>query len=90
MRYILFVTAVVVATFTYASGQVPEPSPEKGKIEDLKGIIKVYVATSNQFTSSATTLAITETVRTGLPQIIFVSLSSRPLRPSKRNRNEII
>ena len=37
MRYILFVTAIVVAAFTYASGQAQEPSLEKGKIEVLAG-----------------------------------------------------
>jgi hypothetical protein len=69
MRYILFVSAIIVAAFTYASGQVRNAPLEKGQIKDLKGIIKVYVGTSSQSTSRSTTLTIIETVRKRLPQI---------------------
>src|SRR5690349_18447478 len=68
MRHILFVTAILAAAFTYASGQVQESSLGNGEIEDLKGIIKVYVDTSGR-----STLTIIETVRKSLPQITFVS-----------------
>ena len=74
MRHILFVSAIIAAAFTYSLGQVREPSLEKGQIEDLKGIIKVYVGTSSPSTSRSTTLTIIETVHKRLPQITFVSL----------------
>ncbi len=74
MRYILSVSVIIAAAITYASGQVGEPSLEKGQVEDLKGITKVYVGTFNQSTSSITTLTIIETVRKRLPLITFVSV----------------
>ncbi len=74
MRHVLFVSAITVAAFTYASGQVRDLSPEKGQIEDLKGVIKVYVGTSDRSASLSTTRTIIETVRKRLPQISFVAL----------------
>jgi Ca-activated chloride channel family protein len=74
MRYLFFINAIIVAAFTYASAQVQEPSLEKGRIEDLSGVFKVYVGASNLSTSPPTTLTIIETVRKRLPQIIIVSL----------------
>src|SRR6266852_359448 len=74
MRHILFVSTIMVAAFTYASGHVQEPPVEKGQIEDLKGVIKVYVGTSDQSPSLPTTRTIIETLRKRLPQITFVSL----------------
>lgn len=72
MRFILFVCAIIVVALTCASGQVQDPSLEKGQIEDLKGTINVYVGTSGESTRY-TTLTIIETVRKKLPQITFVS-----------------
>src|SRR2546421_7349871 len=74
MRHVLFVSAILVAAFTYASGQVRVPPLEKGQIEDLKGVIKVYVGTSDQSPSLPTIRTIIETVRKRLPQVAFVSL----------------
>ena len=62
----------MVATLTYASGQVRELPLEKGRTEDLKEVIKVYVGPSGQ-SSSLPTYTIIETVRRRLPQIDFVS-----------------
>jgi Ca-activated chloride channel family protein len=73
MRHILLVSALTVAAFTCAAGQVREPPLEKGQIEDLKGVSKVYVGTSDQ-SPSLPTRTIIETVRKRLPQITFVSL----------------
>ena len=64
----------MVAAFTCASGQVREAPLENGQIEDLKGVIKVYVGTSDQSPSLPTTGTIIETVRKRLPQITVVSL----------------
>ena len=74
MRHILFVSAILVAAFTCASGQLREPPLEKGQIDDLKGVIKVYVGTSDQSPSLSTTRTIIETVRNRLPEIAFVAL----------------
>jgi len=74
MRHVLFVSVITVAAFTYASGQVRDLSPDKGQIEDLKGVIKVYVGTYDRSASLSTTRTIIETVRKRLPQINFVSL----------------
>src|SRR6266550_1939044 len=74
MRHILFVSAILVAAFTYSLGQAREPALEKGQIQDLKGVIKVYVGTSNQPPSPLTARTIIETVRKKLPEISFVSL----------------
>src|SRR5258707_7239449 len=74
MRHVLFGSAIMIAAFTYASGQVQEPRPEPGQIEDLKAVIKVYVGASNQSPSLPATRSIIETVRKRLPQVTFVSL----------------
>ncbi len=74
MRHVLFGSAIMIAAFTYASGQVQEPRPDPGQIEDLKAVIKVYVGASNQSPSLPATRSIIETVRKRLPQITFVSL----------------
>src|SRR5438552_18277086 len=74
MRHILFVSALLVAACTYAPGQVKEPTLEKGQIEDLKGVLKVYVGTSDRSPSLPTIRTIIETVRKRLPQVTFVSL----------------
>ena len=85
MRRILFVSAIMVAAFTYASGQVrdaplherqipnqkPEPPLEEGKIEDLKGVTKVYVGAPDHY-SSLFLRNIVETVRQKIPHLVFV------------------
>jgi VWFA-related protein len=73
MRPILFVSAIMVGAFAYASGQVREPPIEKGKIDDLKAVINIYVGTSDQSPSVGVTRTIIETVRNRLTRITFVS-----------------
>ena len=67
MRHIIFVSVIMVAAFTYASGHVREPPLEKGQIdtasqefeppleqgtiEDLKGVTKVYVDAPDHYSS---------------------------------------
>src|SRR5258705_5086054 len=85
MRHLLFVSAIMVAAFTYASGQVrdaplherqipsqkPEPPLEEGKIEDLKGVTKLYVGAPDHY-SSLFLRNIVETVRQKIPHLVFV------------------
>jgi len=71
MRYILFVSAIMVAAFTYASGQVREPPLENGPIEDLQGVTKIYVGAPDH-SSSLFLRKIVETVRKEIPHLVFV------------------
>src|SRR5258705_1967495 len=85
MRHLLLVSAIIVAAFTYASGQVrdaplderqipsqkPEPPLEEGKIEDLKGVATVYVGAPDHY-SSLFLRNIVQTVRQKIPHLVFV------------------
>ncbi len=64
MRYhhILSAFFVIVAAFTYASAQ----TVEKGRVEDLTGISKVYISTSSAG------VVVIEAIHKKLPQIMFV------------------
>src|SRR6266850_3363705 len=71
MRHILFTSALMVAAFTYASGQVREPPLENGQIEDLRGVTKVYGGAPDHY-SSLFLREIVETVRKKIPHLVFV------------------
>ena len=71
MRYILFVSTLIVVSFTYASVQAREPPLENGRIEDLKGVTKIYVAAPDHY-SSLFLRKIVETVRKEIPGIVFI------------------
>jgi hypothetical protein len=70
MRH-FFVSAIIVAAFTYASGQMREPPLENGRIEDLKGVTKIYVAAPDHY-SSLFLRTIVETVRKEIPRLVFI------------------
>jgi len=67
MRYQHILTGlfVIAAAFTHASAQ----TFEKGRVEDLTGISKVYISTSS------TGVVVIEAIHKKLPQITFVSSS---------------
>src|SRR5882672_12265455 len=71
MRDILFVATIIVAAFTYASGQAREPPLENERIEDLKGVTKIYVAAPDHY-SSLFLRKIVETVRKEIPGLVFI------------------
>src|SRR6266403_2210587 len=71
MRHVLFVTTIMVAAFTYASGQAREPPLENGQIEDLKGVTKIYVSAPDHY-SSLFLRTIVETVRKEIPRLVFI------------------
>ncbi len=71
MRHVLFVTTIMVAAFTYASGQAREPPLENGQIEDLKGVTKIYVSAPDHY-SSLFLRTIVETVRKEIPGLVFI------------------
>src|ERR1700730_7469085 len=73
MRHSFLFSVVMVAAVTYASGQVREPTLENGQTEDLEGVVKVYVGTSDQSHSLPTSRTVIETVRRRFRQITFVS-----------------
>lgn len=62
-QHILSGLFVIVAAFTYASAQ----TFEKGRVEDLTGVSKVYVGTSSG------SVVVIEAIHKKLPQITFVS-----------------
>jgi hypothetical protein len=62
-RHLLNGLFVVIAAFTYASAQ----TFEKGRVEDLTGISRVYISTSSA------NVVVIEAIHKKLPQITFVS-----------------
>ncbi len=68
IKRLTIILFLLVAAFTFASPQVREPSFEKGGIEDLKGISRVYIGPP-----TPASVTIIDTIRNELPQLTFVS-----------------
>jgi hypothetical protein len=69
MRHRALLLTIVILMGGYAVGQTPRPTLERGKIEDLKGLTKVFVISPRD---QSLARKVTETIQKKLPGLTFV------------------